>query len=92
MLLILKHNTRITTQQHFESGLIAMRREIVDSITHNLRLWRTNPKRRITILRRIQALQRLYLELYRINHVNDLTRLNRLVRNILNVWISDDVH
>lgn len=89
MLLILRHNSRITTQQQFESGLIVMRREIVDSITFNLHLWRTVPHRRLTILRRIQALQQLYLEFYRINNVQDLNNLNRLVKNILNIWTSD---
>lgn len=86
MFLVLKQN-KIAA---IDDGLSVFKREITDSISLNLQHWRKLPHKRNIILRRIQALQQLYLSLLRAQTVNDLKHLDSLVRNILKLWIGSD--
>lgn len=87
MYLVLKQN-KIAA---IDDGLAVFKREITDSISLNLQNWRKLPHKRNIILRRIQALQQLYLSLLRTQTVNDLKHLDSLVRNILKLWIGNGI-
>lgn len=91
MVRIFQYNSQ-TTMASIENGLNLLRREIEDNITYNLNVWRRMPAKRVLVLRRIQALKNLYLALYRIegNH-RDFNYLNQLVKNVLNVWMTDEI-
>lgn len=86
MLQVLKQNKVIA----IDDGLTVLKREITDSISLHLQKWRKLPHKRNIILRRIQALQHLYLSLFRVQTVGDLKPLDPLVRNLLNIWPADD--
>lgn len=80
-------NSRAQQRQSFETTVVVMQREIEDAIVENLKLWRRLPLKRAYILRRIQALHRLYLELFRQTDRPDLDKLNALIQDVLNVWL-----
>lgn len=82
-ILSIKHQER----QSFQSAVIALQRDTDVSISDNLKLWRRHPLKRPYILRRIQALRQLYLELFRQIDKRDLVKLNELIQNVLNVWV-----
>lgn len=90
MVRIFQYNTR-TMMQAMEHGRRVLQREIEDNITYNLYVWRRMPMKRVRVLRRIQALKKFYLALYRYSgNERDFNDVNQLVRNILNVWRSND--
>lgn len=91
MVRIFQYNAH-TTMASIERGLIVLRREIEDNITYNLNVWRRMPAKRLLVLRRIQALKKFYLALYRFrgNH-GDFNHLNQLVKNVLKVWITVEI-
>lgn len=74
-------------RQSFQSAVIALQRETDVSISDNLKLWRRHPLKRPYILRRIQTLRQLYLELFRQIDKRDLVKLNAFIQNVLNVWV-----
>lgn len=88
MLYILKYNSK--KWNAIETSLDVLRREIVDNITYNLKLWRKLPHRRYNLLRRIQKLQNFYLALYRIKSDSDFSDLKRLMGSVLKVWTNDE--
>lgn len=91
MVRIFQYNSQ-TSMVSIEHGLNVLRREIEDNITYNLNVWRRMPAKRILVLRRIQALKKFYLALYRFNgNQRDFNNLNQLVKNVLNVWITDEL-
>lgn len=91
MVQIFQYNSQ-TTMVSIERGLDVLRREIEDNITYNLRVWRRMPAKRVLVLRRIQALKKFYLALYRFNgQQRDFNDLSQLVRTVLNVWITDEM-
>ncbi|KAG4077611.1 hypothetical protein HA402_008871 [Bradysia odoriphaga] len=63
-----------------------LRTEITDSISFNLKQWRKIPHQRGQIYRRLQILQRMYLELVRINVSCDFSELIVSVSDIRRVW------
>lgn len=92
MVRIFQYNSQTTMASIERGGLDVLRREIEDNITYNLNVWRRIPSKRLLVLRRIQALKKIYLALYRFNgnHCN-FNSLNKLVKNVLNVWITDEI-
>lgn len=72
--------------QSFQSAVIVLQRDTDVSISDNLKLWRRYPLKRPYVLRRIQALRQLYLELFRQIDKRDLVKLNAMIQNVLNVW------
>lgn len=80
-------NVKAQQLQSFENAVIALQREVEETIVDNLKLWRRLPFKRPYILRRIQALRHLYLELFRQIDKRDLAKLNALIQNVLNVWV-----
>lgn len=75
--------------QSIENTLLVMRRETEDSIKSSLRQWRMNTRKRNYILRRIQALRRLYFELFSQTNNRDLIKLDDLIKEVLLVWLHD---
>lgn len=73
-----------------DDGLASLKREVSDHISYSLQSWRKLPHKRNSILRRIQWLQQLYLATLRIQSVNQLGSLDKLVRNILNLWTGNE--
>lgn len=82
---ILKYRNQ--QKQSVESVIVVLRRETEDNIIDSLRDWRTYPRRRNYILRRIQALRRLYFSLYSQTYNRDLNKLDELIQNVLVVWL-----
>lgn len=74
-------------QQSIESVISVLRRETEDSIIESLRAWRLHPRKRNYILRRIQALRRLYFSLYSQVHNRDLKKIDKLIKDVLAVWL-----
>lgn len=68
----------------------AMKRELSDSISLNLRLYRLStkrPTRAARILHRLQALQELYMATLRcLSHFCDFTQLKSSAKAILTMW------
>lgn len=77
-------------KQSIENTISVLRRETEDNITNSLREWRMIPRRRSYILRRIQALRRLYLSLYSQTQNRDLNKLDELIGDVLHVWRLND--
>lgn len=75
---------------HRDDCLGAMKRELSDSISLNLRLYRLatkRPTRAARILHRLQALQELYLATLRcLSHSCDFTQLKSSAKAILTMW------
>ncbi|XP_055639657.1 thioredoxin domain-containing protein 11 [Toxorhynchites rutilus septentrionalis] len=73
-----------------ESCLQTMKRELSESISLNLRLYRHAKKRPILaarILQRLQTLQEFYLSTLRcLSHSCDFTKLKNSAKTILNIW------
>lgn len=80
---------RSQQKQSTESTIVVLRRETENDITDSLREWRTNPRKRNYILRRIQALRRLYFTLFDQTQNRDLKKLDELIREVLLVWLHD---
>lgn len=76
-------------KQSVESATIVLRREVEVSITDSLRAWRMYPRKRNYILRRIGALRRLYLTLYSQAYNRDLNHFDKLISEVLLVWLHD---
>lgn len=74
-------------RKSFQSAVIALQRQTDASISDNLKLWRRHPLKRPYILRRIQALRQLYMELLRQIDKRDLVKLNEFIQNVLNAWL-----
>lgn len=91
MVRIFQYNSP-TTMVSIERGLNVLRREIEDNITYNLNVWRQMAAKRVLVLRRIQALKKFYLALYRFTgNQHDFNYINQLVKNVLNIWITDEI-
>lgn len=73
-----------------DNCLSAMKRELSENISLNLRLYRMASKRptlAARILQRLQALQQLYLATLRcLSHSCDFTQLKRSAKTILTMW------
>lgn len=80
---------RSQQKQSTENTIVVLRRETENDITDSLREWRTNPRKRNYILRRIQALRRLYFTLFDQTQNRDLKKLDELIREVLLVWLHD---
>lgn len=80
---------RSQQKQSTESTIVVLRRETENDITDSLREWRINPRKRNYILRRIQALRRLYFTLFDQKQNRDLNKLDELIREVLLVWLHD---
>lgn len=76
-------------KQSVESAISVLRRETEDNIIDSLRGWRLNTRKRNYILRRIQALRRLYFTLYSNASNRDLNKLDDLIKDVLIVWMHD---
>lgn len=63
-----------------------IRTEIHDDIAFSLRQWRSRTHLRGGIVRRLQALQRLLLQLYRTDESDDGGALLRLAHAVRKVW------
>lgn len=91
MVQIFQYNSH-TTMTSIEHSLNVLRREIEENITYNLNVWRRMPTKRILVLRRIQTLKKFYLALYRFKGKHrDFNNLTQLVKNVLNVWSTDEI-
>lgn len=75
-------NYRRKHKQPIEHTISVLRRETEDSIVASLRAWRANARKRTYILRRIQALRRLYFTIYSHN----LTKVDELIKEVVHVW------
>ncbi|XP_031632179.1 thioredoxin domain-containing protein 11 [Contarinia nasturtii] len=73
---------RNNQKQSIENTIIVLRRETEENIIDSLRAWRLNPRKRNFILRRIQALRRLYFTLHNQPYNRDLIKLDDLVEQI----------
>lgn len=80
---------RSKRKQSIENAMSVLRHETEDSIIDSLRAWRFNPRRRNYILRRIQALRRLYFTLHSHSHDDNLNHLEKLISDVSNVWMHD---
>lgn len=76
-------------KQPIDSSIVILRRETENNIVDSLRAWRSNPRKRNYILRRIQALRRLYFALYSQAHNQDLNELDTLIREVQYAWLHD---
>lgn len=76
-------------KQSIENTIGVLRRETEDNIITSLRDWRLNPRKRSYILRRIQALRRLYLTLHIQANKRDSNQLDDLVKEVSLSWIHD---
>lgn len=76
-------------KQSIDSTIVVLRRETEDNIKTSLREWRINSRKRNYILRRIQALRRLYFTLYSQIHDRDTNQLDELINDVLVVWLHD---
>lgn len=70
-------------KQSIESAIRVLRRETEDNIIDSLRAWRLNTRKRNYILRRIQALRRLYFTLYNQASNRDLSKVDELIKDVL---------
>lgn len=82
-------NIKAQEKQSFDDILVVLQREVDETIVENLKLWRRVPLKRPYILRRIQALRRLYLELFRKIDKRNLSTVTALIQDVLNVWSFD---
>lgn len=76
-------------RQWIEPTLHALRKETENGIVESLRIWRHNPLKRSYTLKRIQALRRLYLHIYRQTDAElcNLAEFERLIYDVANVWL-----
>lgn len=63
-----------------------IRTEIHDDIAFSLRQWRSQVHLRGGIVRRLQALQRLLLQLYRVDYADDGGALLLMTQAVRKVW------
>lgn len=76
-------------KQPIETTIVVLRRETESSIVDSLRAWRLYPRKRNYILRRIQALRRLYFALHSRAYKRDLNELDTLINEVLFAWRHD---
>lgn len=77
---IVKYRSKL--KQSVENTIIIMRHETEEYIIESLRAWRLNSRKRNFILRRIQALRRLYFTLHNQPYNRDLIQLDELIKQI----------
>lgn len=80
---------RLKQKQSIDTEFAVLRRETEDNIIESLRAWRLNPRKRNYILRRIQALRRLYFTLHSQSSNQNLDKLDELINEVLYAWLHD---
>lgn len=81
---------RLSMKMIFLNGCLErLHHEISDNISYSLREWRRVPHARRNILRRLQILKTMYLELYKINHSCDVVNLESNAKYLMQLWTSN---